>query len=162
MISNKVVNTKHEIPSRSTLSPVVLNKIYNVCVKKTKEQLQYSTNYPTITCDIWSDQYKHCSYICVTIHFLDSNFQLHKYSLRTQPFNESHTGESIRDLISNILNEFNINPNNIIVVSKFMGSLENSCLCLSRYQIKLQTCVRHGNYYVLFIHFALLMEFTTC
>ncbi|CAF3833892.1 unnamed protein product, partial [Rotaria sp. Silwood1] len=92
LISNKIVNTKYDIPSRTTLSPLNLNKIYNVCVDKTNEQIKSSTNYPTITCDAWSD------------------------NLRTQPFNEAHKGESIQDLVSNVLNEFGINPNNVIVV----------------------------------------------
>ncbi|CAF3611898.1 unnamed protein product [Rotaria sp. Silwood1] len=117
LISNRIVNTKYDIPSRTTLSPLNLNKIYTVCVDKTKEQIKLSTNYPTITCDAWSDKYRHRSYICITLHFLDSKLQQHQYSLRTQPFNEAHTGESIKDLVSNVLNEFGINPNNVIVVS---------------------------------------------
>ncbi|CAF1348283.1 unnamed protein product [Rotaria sordida] len=51
LICNKIVNTKYDIPSRTTLSPLNLNKIYNACVDKTKEQIKLSTNYPTITCD---------------------------------------------------------------------------------------------------------------
>ncbi|CAF1531985.1 unnamed protein product [Rotaria sordida] len=89
LISNKIVNAKYDIPSRTTLSPLNLNKIYNVCLDKTKEQIKLSTNYPTITCDAWTD------------------------NLRTQPFNEAHTDESIKDLVSNVLIEFGINPNSV-------------------------------------------------
>ncbi|CAF4239159.1 unnamed protein product [Rotaria sordida] len=82
LISNKIVNTKYDIPSRTTLSPLNLNKIYNVCLDKTKEQIKLSTNYPTITCDAWTD------------------------NLRTQPFNEADTDQSIKGLVSNVLIEF--------------------------------------------------------
>ncbi|CAF1414042.1 unnamed protein product [Rotaria sp. Silwood1] len=40
LISNKVISSKSEIPSRTTLSPVNLNKIYDVCYQKTKELLK--------------------------------------------------------------------------------------------------------------------------
>lgn len=105
------------------LSPINLNKIYDVCFQKVKEQIKFASRYPTITSDIWCDKYKHRSYICFTIHFLDSNLQLHQYSLRTQPFDGVHTGEAIQDLVSLVLNEFDLNPNNIIGVSKII--LEN-------------------------------------
>ncbi|CAF4392583.1 unnamed protein product, partial [Rotaria magnacalcarata] len=46
--------------------------------------MKLSTKYPTITCDAWCD----------------------KYSLKTQPLDEAHTEEAIKDLISDVLTEF--------------------------------------------------------
>ncbi len=102
------------------LSPIYLNKIYAVCFEKVKEQIKLASTYPTITSDIWCDKYKHRSYICFTIHFLDSNLQLHQYNLKTQPFDDKHTGEAIKDMVSLVLKEFGLNPKNIIVVSKLI------------------------------------------
>ena len=97
-------------------------------LKKAKEQMKLSTKYPTITCDAWCDRYKHRSYICITIHFIDSKLHLHKYSLKARPFDEAHTGEAIKDLISGVLTEFSINPNNVIVVSECISqNFRNSC-----------------------------------
>jgi hypothetical protein len=118
LIANKVVGSKEDIPSRTTLSPINLNKIYDVCIQKTKEQLKLSFEYPTVTCDCWCDKYKHRSYICFTIHYLDSDMKLHQYSLKTEPFDGSHTGEAIKDLFLVVMTEFNLNSNNIIVVSR--------------------------------------------
>jgi hypothetical protein len=111
------VNSKQDIPSRTMLSPINLNKIYDVCVEKTSEKLKSASPFPTITCDIWCDKYKHRSYICFTIHFLDSDLLLHKYSLKTQPFDGPHTGEAINNLFAFLLNEFNLNSSSIIIVS---------------------------------------------
>ncbi|CAF1549606.1 unnamed protein product, partial [Rotaria sordida] len=44
----------------------------------------------------------------------------------TQPFNEAHTGESIKDLVSNVLNEFGINPNSVIVVSDKVSNMRKA------------------------------------
>ena len=114
-----MVNSKSEIPSRTILAPVNLSKIYNRCVEKTKEQIKLSTKYPSITCDSWCDKYEHRSYFCMTIHFLDSNLQLHRYCLKTQPFDDVHTGEKIKELVSKVLLDYGINPSNVIVVSVF-------------------------------------------
>lgn len=94
-----------------------MNKIYDVCVQETKEKLKLSSDFPTITTDCWCDKYKHRSYICFTIHFLDSNLKMHQYSLMTQPFDGPHTGEAIKDILLYVLNEFNMNSDRIIVVS---------------------------------------------
>lgn len=115
-----MVNSKSEIPSRTILAPVNLNKIYNLCVEKTKGQIKLSTMYPTITCDSWCDKYKHRSYFCVTIHFLDPDLQLHRYSLKTQPFDDVHTGENIKDLVIKVLSDYGINSSNVIIVSVFV------------------------------------------
>ncbi|CAF3955873.1 unnamed protein product [Rotaria sp. Silwood1] len=141
LVSNKIVSSKSEIPSRTILSPINLNKIYDVCYQKIKEVLKSSIKFPTITCDIWSDKYKHRSYICFTIHFLDSNIQYHHYSLTTLPFDESHTGEAIKDLVLLVLHEFNINSNNIIVVS---DQGPNMCKAWKLLNVIHTFCIGHG------------------
>ncbi|CAM4956370.1 unnamed protein product [Rotaria socialis] len=141
LLSNKVVNLKSEIPSRTTLSPANLNKIYDVCYQKTKELLKPAIKFPTITCDIWCDKYKHRSYICFTIHFLDSNFQYHHYSMKTQPFDESHTGEAIKDLFLTVLHEFGLTSNNIIVVSDQGSNMRKAWKLL---KVIHTFCIGHG------------------
>ena len=116
LIANNVVASKSEIPSRTMLSPIQLNKIYYVYVQQIKEQLKSAPPYPSMTCDIWSDKYKHRSFICFTIHFLDAIFQSHNYSLKTEPFDGPHTGEAIKQYMSNVIREFSLNINNIIMV----------------------------------------------
>ncbi|CAF1025427.1 unnamed protein product [Adineta steineri] len=77
LIKPLVAASKEDIQSRTILSPVNLNKIYDVCVEKPKQQLKLSPEYPTITCDSWCDKYRHGAYICFTIYYLDSNLKLH-------------------------------------------------------------------------------------
>ncbi|CAF3328276.1 unnamed protein product [Rotaria sp. Silwood2] len=117
IVENEVVSTKNEIPSRTILSPVNLNKIYNVCVEKTKQQIKLSTQHPTITCDSWCD------------------------SLKTQPFDEAHTGEAIKDIVSDVLTEFGVNPNNVIVVSDKGSNMRKAWRLLNVIHI---FCVAHG------------------
>lgn len=116
LLTNKMVATKDDILCRTILSPVNVNKIFNVCVEKTKNQLKLAPTYTTITCDTWTDKYKHRSYICFTIHYLDCDWKLHEYSLKTDPFNGPHTGEVIKDVLLTVAHEFDLVPSNLIVV----------------------------------------------
>ncbi|CAF3969775.1 unnamed protein product [Adineta steineri] len=136
-----VVSSKSDIPSRTILSPINLNKIYDVCYQKTKERLKSSIKFPTITCDIWSDKYKHRSYICFTIHFLDADLQYHHYNLQTLPFTESHTGLAIKDLFSVVLHEFGLSSYNIIGVSDQGSNMRKAWRLLSATHTY---CIGHG------------------
>ncbi|CAF5221470.1 unnamed protein product, partial [Rotaria magnacalcarata] len=60
-------------PSKTILSPINLNKIYDICVKKTNEQLKSASPFPATTCDIWCDQYKHRSLTVLNEFNLSSN-----------------------------------------------------------------------------------------
>jgi hypothetical protein len=100
------------------LSPIHLNRIFDVYASKINELLKTASPQFSITCDIWSDKYRHRSFICYTIHFVDPNFRLLKYSLKTEPFDGSHTGEAIAQKLSAVASEFNFNLNSVIVVSQ--------------------------------------------
>ncbi|CAF3610042.1 unnamed protein product, partial [Rotaria socialis] len=115
--------------------------MYNLCVDKTKEQVKLSTRFPTITCDAWCDEYQHRSYFCITIHFLDSNLKLHRYSLKTQPFDDAHTGEKIKDLISTVLSGYDINQNDVIIVSDKGSNMRKAGKLLNVVHV---FCIAHG------------------
>ncbi|CAF4145215.1 unnamed protein product, partial [Rotaria sordida] len=148
LICNKIVNSKEDIPSRTILSPINLNKIYDVCVERTNEQLKSASPFPTITSDIWCNKYKHRSYICFTIHYLDSNVHLHKYSLKTEPFDGRHTGEAIKDRFLTVLNEFNLSSNNIIVISDKGSNMRKAWKLL---KIIHMFCIGHGIHNLLMV-----------
>ncbi|CAF1622642.1 unnamed protein product [Rotaria magnacalcarata] len=148
LICNKIVNSKEDIPSITILSPINSNKIYDICVKRANEQLKSASPLPTITCDIRCDKYKHRSYICFTIHYLDSNLQLHKYSLKTQPFGGRHTGEAIKDRFLIVLNEFNLSSNNITVISDKDSNMRKAWKLL---KIIHMSCIGHGIHNLLMV-----------
>jgi hypothetical protein len=124
LLANSVVSSKKEIPSRTLLSPICLNKISDAYIEKIKEQLKAAPSYLPMTCDMWSDKYRHRSFICFTIHFIDANIRLHKYSLKTEPLDGSHTGEAIAQKLSQVVSEYDLNLNNLIIVSKISMNFE--------------------------------------
>lgn len=116
LLANGVVSTKSEIPSRTMLSPICLNKISDHYIEKIKHQLKEIPSHFSMTSDMWSDKYRHSSFICFTIHFIGSNSCLYRLNLKTEPFDGAHTGEAIAQKISCVVNEYNLNLNNMIMV----------------------------------------------
>lgn len=150
LLANNVVASRSEIPTRNMLSPIHLNRIFDVYTSKIKEVLKTAPPQFSMTSDIWTDKYRHRSFICFTVHFVDSNFRLLKYSLKTEPFDGSHTGEAIAQKISAVANEFNFSLSSVIIVSQIrMKSSDDyhwfvSLRSCYRYLTKVQTCVKHG------------------
>lgn len=59
--------------------------------------------YCASTCDLWTDNFRRNSYMSVTLHYIDDNWELNNRLLHTGqfPMNESKTGENIRRFLYN-------------------------------------------------------------
>nr|GMC75106.1 zinc finger BED domain-containing protein RICESLEEPER 2-like [Ipomoea batatas] len=67
-------------------------------IEKKKLQLMLRTiNKISLTTDIWKSKVQKVSYMCVTGHFVDSNWQLQKRVLSFMPLPPPHTGVDIID-----------------------------------------------------------------
>ncbi|XP_019160756.1 PREDICTED: zinc finger BED domain-containing protein RICESLEEPER 2-like [Ipomoea nil] len=67
-------------------------------IEKKKLQLLLRTiNKISLTTDIWKSKVQNVSYMCVTGHFVDSNWQLQKRVLSFMPLPPPHTGVDIID-----------------------------------------------------------------
>nr|GMD79718.1 zinc finger BED domain-containing protein RICESLEEPER 2-like [Ipomoea batatas] len=67
-------------------------------IEKKKLQLMLRTiNNISLTTDIWKSKVQKVSYMCVTGHFVDSNWQLQKRVLSFMPLPPPHTGVDIID-----------------------------------------------------------------
>ena len=58
----------------------------------------------SITADIWTSIATE-SYLSVTLHYIDNNWEMKSFSLGTFPLTESHTGESIKCWIKDLLSD---------------------------------------------------------
>jgi hypothetical protein len=82
-----------------------------------------TTNSISFTTDIWSSKNKKNSflrllitiyyfalknYLSLTAHYIDQSFVRHFKVLSTAPFDVSHTGDNVEQLIVNILEKFEI------------------------------------------------------
>ena len=67
-------------------------------IEQVKNLIQeYTDASLAITTDIWSSRSQD-SYISLTVHFVDKQFRLHRWTPAVTVFNQSHTGENIQQI----------------------------------------------------------------
>ena len=74
---------------------------------KESKKLLDSAKFVSITADLWSDRQQR-SYLGVTAHFLNKNFELKNLTIALRVFNGIHTGQQIYKELIEILNNNNL------------------------------------------------------
>lgn len=102
-----VVSSGNEVPVHSTISRGALNDAYDTLKEITMEKLPRNSHFH-LSCDTWTDRYRHYPYISIVMHFLDESFHLHCVALKTDYFESPHTGPAISEEIRSTLREFKL------------------------------------------------------
>ena len=69
-----------------------------------------------ITCDAWTS-IATVSYVTVTAHFINNDWQLVSLVLQTRAMYESHTGANVADLLKKVASEWHLNDNDLVLVT---------------------------------------------
>ena len=103
-----------------------------------------------VTLDLWTDDYKHTSYIDVHVFWIDQSFEMKHHVLAIPHFEtERHTAGNIVQTVQKILSEYEIDVSNVTattnvhganVVSAFRVGLLNSSARLDCMVHRLHTC----------------------
>lgn len=136
------------LPSRTTLSYTALE---DVCRQVKAEILVKTSDIPgraNITLDLWTDGYKRRSYITYTLHFIDSSFKIQTMSLQTEEFPGRHTANEICNKLTQVLQEFNIDPSKVDAVSDGGRNVVKS---LELAKIRRHYCFAHGIHNLLMV-----------
>ncbi|XP_068250409.1 zinc finger BED domain-containing protein 4-like [Palaemon carinicauda] len=102
----KKLKPNYVIPSRKYFSEMILPEIHKKVLKKVKDALGTAQNISFST-DIWTNNANN-SFISLTGHCLNKNFELTTVVLRVAPFPSSHTATHIAEVIENVIQEFKI------------------------------------------------------
>lgn len=70
-----------------------------------------------VTCDLWTHNSTNASYITVTVHYVDSRWQLIPRIIVTHQLDESHRAECIREAVVIIRREFGCGNDGYIYVT---------------------------------------------
>ena len=67
-----------------------------------------------VTLDLWTDEFKHMSYLDAHAFWIDTNFELKHRMLAVRHFGiERHTSENIANAVKAIFSEYNIDPSKV-------------------------------------------------
>lgn len=104
----------YKLPSRKTVSQILLSQTYNSCIEVVKKNLENATAI-CITTDGWTSLINE-SFVAITAHWI-SETELKSNLLECVPFYEQHTAENLSKLLKEKFEEWDISNKIACVVS---------------------------------------------
>ena len=103
----ELTKPRFAVPSRKYFSQTVIPSLYLQERKKVETSL-VQAEYCSFTTDLWTAKYQNRSYISVSCHFIDQEWELHSYCLETRELPVDHTAQNIATELSQLLKEWNV------------------------------------------------------
>ena len=94
---------RYKFPARATFSDTIIPRLYEVCAQQLKSELKDVS--VAWTCDSWTSRATE-SYITITCHYINKNFELCARVLQTRVLRESHTGVNTAHVLNEAANEW--------------------------------------------------------
>ena len=115
------LNPRYELPSGKHFSEYELPKLHNhVRDSIVKPKLMQAEHFSATT-DLWTSSAT-VPFMSVTVHFVDSEWSLWSFCLGTFPLYENHTGQNLSEAVTDILANWDLKPDQLIVTTTDNGS----------------------------------------
>lgn len=101
-----ILNGRYKPPSRQTIKNLIIRK-FNIKRNNLKYDIEKIPGKVAFTTDIWSSMTNQ-SYLGVTLHYIDNNWNLKNLTLDVIHLEDHHTGRVIANKVFNLLDEFNL------------------------------------------------------
>ncbi|CAG9826077.1 unnamed protein product [Diabrotica balteata] len=121
----QLLDPRYVLPSPDTLKNTVLKNLYDDGVKKLTTILN-EIKYVGLTTDIWTSSANE-SYICLTCHFINKDWEIKKAVLKTKVMDTNNTSENIADCIRKILDEYKISDKVSCIVTDNAANMIKAC-----------------------------------
>lgn len=136
----KVICPNYNIPSRKYITENIIPDIFQKVKTKIKTYIQ-NASHISLTTDIWTASTNNCPFLSVTGHWLSSEFEQHRAVLRVVPFQGSHTGARISEVLSNVLEDYELTKKQIFLVLRDSGA--NMIAGVNNCGLQSQSCFIH-------------------
>ena len=110
----KVAEPRFKLPSRTHFSKSVIPAKY-AAAKQELETFLEGIHHCSITTDLWTAKYQVRSYVSLTCHAIDCEWQLKSMVLCTRELPDQHTAENLSVTLKEMMTEWKI-------LSKVVGS----------------------------------------
>ena len=124
------LDPKFDLPSKTTFSTSVIQKMY----QETKSKLQNMLKAPTgiaITADGWTSMATQ-SYMTLTGHFITEDWNIMDVGLQTRHTPEKHTSENLKTLFESAFSEWNLGDKEVLRVEDNARNITKAWQLLER------------------------------
>lgn len=118
----------YQLPDPTTLSRSTLQAVYDDFLSFIKLNIiPKLAPVIVLTLDMWSDDYKHDSYVVYTLHYVDDSFNLSKLVLDFSEFTQKHTADQIEKDIIRVLKMYGLENKKKIFVTDNGANVKAAC-----------------------------------
>ena len=107
-------------PSATAMSRTYIPKLYDATRDTVLQELE-KIDYFAATSDMWSS-HGMTPYMGYTVHFIDKSWNLHHINLGTRFVSDDHTGDTLSDAMSDMLDQWHLNPSKQVCITTDNGS----------------------------------------
>lgn len=118
------LNPGYQLPSRHIISKTTIPALYEECRHKIKEMVKHGIQF-CITTDCWTSR-NMVSYMAVTGHFLNNNFELCTVLLECCSTDFAHTSENLAIELTNVVESWGIEDKILLAVSDNAANIKNA------------------------------------
>lgn len=111
----KHLEPRYKIPSRKYFTERILPEIYDSMKNKIITEL-LKQDFLSFSTDMWTSKYTAQSYMCLTTHYLNDDFEPKSAAISCVKFDDIHTAENINLKFNIIIDEWNININKCFAI----------------------------------------------
>ncbi|XP_018573786.1 zinc finger BED domain-containing protein 1-like [Anoplophora glabripennis] len=116
------LNSTYQLPSRKTITDSFLPSAYEEAYNASRNILDDIPSV-TLTTDCWSSTQSYESFVAITAHFININFEKKSILLECSSFGKSPTSANLYTEIARVVNEWNLHEKVLIVVSNNSNSI---------------------------------------
>lgn len=110
----KTLEPRYKIPSRQTVADTVVPALYREAKAQVMNSMREACRV-AVTCDSWTSVATE-SYLTVTAHYLNDDWDIVSHVLQTRAVFESHTGFHLAELLSDVVKEWQLTEKAVVLV----------------------------------------------
>ena len=139
----QALNPRYQLPHKDYFSRVAIPSMYENTREQILLKIKKEVHYFSATTDLWSS----CTsdpYLSLTVHYIDTEWNLQSHCLQANYMPEDHTGEQLQDALSTSFNEWNLDSSKLVAITTDNGSNFILACQLLKYR-RLSCFVRFGH-----------------
>lgn len=110
------LNPRYQLPHKDYFSRIAIPSLYEETRQQLAVKMKKEANYFSGTADLWSS----CTsepYLCFTIHYVDTQWNLQTHCLQAHYLPEDHTGVQLQDALSVTLEQWDLNESKLTAIT---------------------------------------------
>ena len=112
---------RYQLPHKDYFSRTAIPELYERTREQIAAKVKKEAQYFSAATDLWSS----CTsdpYLCITIHYIDSEWNLQSHCLQANYMPEDHTGEQLQDALRTSFTEWGMDSTKLVAITTDSGS----------------------------------------